>query len=175
MIRKVHGFALLDLIFVIGIIGVLCAIALPRLLLAKQVAGAASAIGAMRAINSAQLTFAITCGAGFYAPNLTALGTPPAGSPEAFISPGLGVSNAVTRSGYMVQVGATPYAGAPASCNGLADGETGRGFKAGADPVEPGNIRFFGTNANGVIYEHTSSIFGGMPETGAPAAGSPLH
>ena len=175
MIRKVHGFALLDLIFVIGIIGVLCAIALPRLLLAKQVAGAASAIGSMRAINSAELTFAITCGAGFYAPNLTTLGTPPTGTREAFISPGLGESNVVTRSGYLIQVAATPYAGAPASCNGLADGSTGRGFKASADPDEPGNVRFFATNANGIIWENTSSLLAVTPETGAPTAGSPLH
>jgi len=40
IIRKKNGFALIDLIFTIGIIGVLCTIALPRLLLAKQSAGA---------------------------------------------------------------------------------------------------------------------------------------
>ena len=45
---KAQGFALIDLIFVCGIIGLLCSIALPRLLLAKQSAGAASAIGSMR-------------------------------------------------------------------------------------------------------------------------------
>ena len=67
MSRNARGFALIDLIFVCGIIGVIAGIALPRLLLAKSVAGSASAIGSMRAINSAQLTFALTCGAGFYA------------------------------------------------------------------------------------------------------------
>ena len=70
---KAQGFALIDLIFVCGIIGLLCGIALPRLLLARQAAGSASAIGPMRAINSAELTFALTCGGGFYAPNLTVL------------------------------------------------------------------------------------------------------
>ena len=86
MIRKKSGFALIDLIFTIGIIGVLCTIALPRLLLAKQSAGSASAIGSLRAINSAQLTFALTCGAGFYAPSLTRLGTLPIGSKAAFLT-----------------------------------------------------------------------------------------
>ena len=47
--RKAQGFALIDLIFVCGIIGLLSSIALPRLMLAKQAAGAASAIGIMRA------------------------------------------------------------------------------------------------------------------------------
>src|SRR4029434_3756880 len=66
---KAQGFALIDLIFVCGIIGLLCGIAMPRLLLAKQTAYSASAVGSMRAINSSQLTYALTCGNGFYAPN----------------------------------------------------------------------------------------------------------
>jgi type II secretory pathway pseudopilin PulG len=97
-IRKAQGFALIDLVFVAGVIGLLCSIALPRLLLAKQAAGAASAIGSMRVINSAQLTYALTCGAGFYAPNLTTLGTPPAGSREAFITASLGQSATVIKA-----------------------------------------------------------------------------
>src|SRR5260370_8837725 len=87
IISKKNGFALIDLIFTIGIIGVLCTIALPRLLLAKQSAGASSAIGSLRAINSAQLTFALTCGGGFYAPSLTPLRTLPVGSNRAFPTP----------------------------------------------------------------------------------------
>ena len=78
MVRKAQGFAFIDLIFVCGIIGLLCSIALPRLLLVQQSAGAASAIGSMRTIDSAQLTFALTCGNGFYAPDLSTLGTPSA-------------------------------------------------------------------------------------------------
>src|SRR3984893_19526408 len=87
MIRKKSGFALIDLIFTIGIIGVLCTIALPRLLLARQSAGAASAIGSLRAINSAQLTFALTCGGGFYAPSLTTPGMVPVGGDSAVLTP----------------------------------------------------------------------------------------
>ena len=88
--RKADGFALIDILFVCAIIGVLATIALPRMLLARQSAGAASAIGSLRALHSAQLTFALTCGGGFYAPNLTTLGRAPVGSPEGFISPNLG-------------------------------------------------------------------------------------
>jgi type IV pilus assembly protein PilA len=170
-----HGFALIDLIFVCGIIGVVCSIALPRLTLAKQAAGAASAIGSMRAINSAELTYALTCGSGFYAPNLSTLGTPPAGSNEPFIGVGLGRSDVVTKSGYIVRVAAIPYSGAPASCNGLAAGEGGEGFKASADPAEPGNARFFATNSTGVVFENTSSLATIMPEIGDPAAGHTLR
>ncbi len=61
MTRKESGFALIDLIFVCGIIGLLASIAIPRLTTARDAANASSAIGSMRAINSGQLTFALTC------------------------------------------------------------------------------------------------------------------
>jgi type II secretory pathway pseudopilin PulG len=169
------GFALIDLLFVIGVIGVLAVMALPRLLVARQSASAASAIGSLRTINSAQLTFALTCGAGFYAPNLTTLGTAPPGSNDAFIGGGLGDADTVTRAGYVVQLAATPWATAPASCNGLAGGLAGQGFKASADPSEPSNPRHFATNANTQIFEHTATLFAVMPEIGEPPIGHPLR
>jgi type II secretory pathway pseudopilin PulG len=174
-LRPASGFALIDMIFVIGIIGVLATIALPRLLLARQSAGTASAIGSMRAINSAQLTFALTCGGGFYAPSLTSLGTAPPSSKEAFISPNLGSADTITRAGYLIQLTATPFAAAPSSCNGLGIGEAGQAFKAGADPTEPGNLRFFATNANAQIFEDVTSLYAAMPEVGEPVAGHVLH
>jgi type II secretory pathway pseudopilin PulG len=169
-----HGFALIDLVFVCGIIGVLAATAMPRMLLARQAAGASSAIGAMRAINSAQLSYAFTCGLGFYAPSLSALGTAPEGTGEAFISRSLGASDTVLQAGYKIQMTATGVAGAPESCNGVAGGEGGHGFKAGADPTEPGNLRFFATNANVQIYEHVTTLYAGMPEVGPSPAGDVL-
>lgn len=174
-IRQAQGFALIDLIFVCGMIGLLCSIALPRLLLAKQAAGSASAIGSMRAVNSAELTYALTCGNGFYAPNLSTLGTAPPGSHEPFISGGLGAADVVTKSGYTIQLSATPFAGAPDSCNGLGAGMAGQGFRAAADPGEPQNVRFFATNANGMIFEDASSLWAAMPEVGEPASGHTLR
>jgi type II secretory pathway pseudopilin PulG len=174
-IRKAEGFALIDLIFVCGVIGLLASIALPRLMLAKQAAGAASAIGSMRAISSGQLTYALTCGSGFYAPSLSVLGRAPVGSNEPFIGGGLGLADTVTKSGYLVQMSAEPFAGAPASCNGLSGGEAGQGFRAAADPTEPGNARFFATNANGLIYENSSGLFPAIPEVGEPADGHPIR
>jgi type II secretory pathway pseudopilin PulG len=169
--RRVEGFALIDVMFVAGIVTVLSILALPRLLLATQSAGAASAIGSLRMITSAQLSFALTCGAGFYAPSLTTLGTPPKGSQEPFIGASLGGSDKVTRANYLIQLEATPFAPAPASCNGLPEGEAGQAYKAGADALDPANLRFFGTNANGLIFEHTSSLYAAMPEVGDPPAG----
>ncbi len=175
MIRKSDGFALIDVLFVCAIISVLCSIALPRMLMAKQSASAASAIGAMRAVNSGQLTFALTCGGGFYAPSLTTLGRPPAGALEGFITPGLATADSVNRSGYRIEVQATGFATAPAPCNGGAAGSTSQGYKAGADALEPTNMRFFATNSNGQIFEHNSTLFSTMPEVGSPAAGHILR
>jgi type IV pilus assembly protein PilA len=174
-IRKQDGFALIDVIFVCGMIGILSSIALPRMLLAKQSASAASAIGSMRTINSAELTYALTCGNGFYAPTLTTLGTPPPGSTEPFITPSLSTADTVTKSNYTIRLTGTAYAGAPPTCNGVAAGDAAQGFKAAADPIEPTNPRFFGTNANGSIYEDVATLWAGMPETGPPPAGHLLR
>ena len=173
VIRKAQGFALIDLIFVCGIIGLLSSIGLPRLLLAQQAAGASAAIGSMRTLASAQLTYALSCGSGFYATNLTTLGRPPVGSHEPFITPALSAGNTVIRSGYLFQLEGLPYAGAPTTCNGLP--EAAQGFRAAADPITSGNVRFFAVNANGLIYEHNSSLYASMPEVGAPPSGQALR
>jgi type II secretory pathway pseudopilin PulG len=170
-IRKAHGFALIDLIFTCGLIGVLCSIAMPRLFLAKQSAASASAVASMRMINSSQLTYALTCGAGFYAPSLTTLGTAPPGSREPFISTDLGTSDTITKSGYIIQMAAASYPGSPGSCNGLGVGRAGQGFIASADPVDVANPRHFGTNASNIVYEHISTLYAVMPESGAPPVG----
>lgn len=175
-IRREQGYTLIDLLFVCALIGVLSVIALPNLLRAKQAAGSASAVGSMRAINSAQLTYALTCGAGFYAPKLSTLGVPPVAGKQAFLSPNLTAADTIIKSGYTIQLLGTPYAGAPGSCNGLAAGEAARAFKAGADPVNPAhNTRFFATNANGTLYEHSATLFGAMPEQGTPLIGHTFY
>jgi hypothetical protein len=174
--RNADGFALIDLVFVVGCIAVLAMIATPRLLAARQTAGAAGAVGSLRTITSAQLTFALTCGGGFYAPSLTALGTLPPGSSDGFVPMSLGAADRVNRSGFAIEIAAEPVPGAPSSCNGLEMGESGRGYIAVADMItpQPEGARYFATNANGRIYEHTSSLFETMPESGEPSSGSLL-
>ncbi len=173
-IRSAQGFAMLDLLFVCGIVGILSGMALPRLVSARNSAGAASAIASMRVINSAQLTFAITCGNGFYAPNLTSLGKAPAGSNNAFISTDLGSADVVVKSGFTVQMSGTPFGGAPDTCNAIGAGMAAQAFKAGADPLDASMTRFFAVNAMGTIYEDTTSLFATMPEAALPATGNPL-
>ena len=40
----------------------------------------------------------------------------------------------INKSGYTIQMTATPYAGAPITCNGLGAGLAGQGYKSAADP-----------------------------------------
>jgi type II secretory pathway pseudopilin PulG len=172
---RAEGFAIIDVIFVCGIIGLLSSIAVPKLVLAKQAAGAASAIGSMRTIASSQLTFALTCGNGFYAPNLSTLGRPAAGSTDPFIGGGLGVANTMQRSGYQYRLDGAPYPGAPASCNGVAPGGAAQGYRAAADPTDPTNTRFFAVNSNAAVYEHSSTLFDDIPEVGESPIGFELR
>ena len=82
---------------------IIAAIAVPGLLRARISGNEASAIGSLRAVSSAQSTFAASCANGMYAQSLQTLGSGPSGG-SAFISPDLGASATVTKSGYTVSM-----------------------------------------------------------------------
>ena len=173
--RRDAGFTLIDMLFVVALIGLLASMAIPGLMKARGAAHASSALGTLRILNSGQLSFAITCGLGFYAPDLPTLGVPPAGSTEAFLSDEMTSAFTFVKSGYDFSLAGTGLAGAPASCNGLAAGMATPGYAAVADPLDPSVARFFGTNSDGVIYQHTATLSGTMPEAGGPPAGTPIQ
>ena len=171
--RGQAGFTLIDLLFVMALIGLISTLAIPGIMRVRSHAQAGSALATIRVMNSAQLSYAITCGLGFYAPDLPTLGIKPFGAVDAFLPPDLSNGPVVMRTGYNFSIAITPIAGTPATCNGLAAGSTGPSYALVADPMG-GEGRYFGTNADGVIYEHTASLAAIMPETGAPASGHPV-
>ncbi len=98
-----------------------------------------------------------------------------AGTTEAFISPDLGSADTIVKTGYSLQMDATPFGGAPDTCNALGVGQTGQAFRAAADPLDvPNNVRYFATNAGEVIWEDRSSLWPTMPEAGDPPSGAPI-
>lgn len=173
--RNESGFTLIDLLFVIALIGLLSTLAIPGLMKARGAAQAASALGTIKVINSGQLSYAISCGLGFYAPDLPTLAKKPAGSVEGFLAPEFGTGVTVNRSGYVFSLAITPVAGTPATCNGLGAGQTGSGYALVADPLSVEfPPRYFGTNADAVIYEDAKTLSMTMPESGPPPSGHPI-
>src|SRR5690349_23362487 len=98
--RSDAGFTLIDMLFVVALIGLLASLAIPGLMKARGAAQASSAIGTMRVVNSAELSFAITCGLGFYSPDLQTLGVAPPGSVEPFLNDEMTAGPTFIKSGY---------------------------------------------------------------------------
>jgi type IV pilus assembly protein PilA len=71
--RKAKGFSLIELLIVIAIILIIAAIAIPNLLRARMAANEASAVGSIRTMNTAAISYNSTYGNGF-PPGITAIG-----------------------------------------------------------------------------------------------------
>ncbi len=114
--RARDGFTLIELLIVVGIIGTIAAIAVPGLMRARISGNEASAIGSLRSINSAEATYASSCGQGNYAGTLADLGKPPQAGSEGFISADL-VTDPSQKAGYTITMTAGAAAAAGTGCN----------------------------------------------------------
>lgn len=170
--QRSAGFTLVELLIVLAIVGILASLAVAGYGLVKVRGAEAAAITALGAVNQAQFAFSQTCGDQRYSPTLAGLGVPAPVSSKAFLSPDMTV-DPVTKSGYLFVLESTTALDAPPTCNGLPPATS---YKVTADPTHPGStgVRFFGTNADRVIYADTATFAGtgNMPERGAPGHGT---
>jgi len=100
MKRREKGFSLIELLIVVAIILIIAAIAIPNLLRSRMAANEASAVGSIRTINTAEITYYSTWGIGFAAAltNLGgAAGCTASSTTACLIDP---VLSAGTKSGY---------------------------------------------------------------------------
>ena len=167
-----RGFTLIELLSVVGLIGIICAIALPGLLRARMAGNEASAIMSLRATSSAQSAFAASCGSGFYAPTLVLLGTPPPGGQVAYIGTDLNTDPSFKSTFTMTLTAGSLATGAPMTCNGAPAGTVAVTYFASAVPSNVG-FRFFGTNQGGMIYYDWVAL--PVTQNGAPAGASPIQ
>jgi type IV pilus assembly protein PilA len=142
--RRNRGFSLIELLIVVAIILIIAAIAIPNLIRSKMSANEASAVGSLRTIHTAQLTYAVTYPEAGYADDLSKLGgvnpNPPTSTASGILDWVLGCAGQpCQKSGYRFAItGAvgTPVAAYTATGVPSLPGTTGiRGFCADTSGV----------------------------------------
>jgi type IV pilus assembly protein PilA len=165
---KSVGFSLIELLIVVAIILIIAAIAIPDLLKSRQAAYQASAVGSLRTINTAEVTYASTYNTG-YSRDLTLLGPGPTTSPS---SAGL-IDNVLAngvKSGYSFHYVSCPTPPGP-DTGSLSDGACTVviTYQVVGNPLAGvGNGTFYYTDASGVIRQNNVTNAG---PTDSPLAG----
>lgn len=147
--KKQTGFSLIELLIVVAIILIIAAIAIPNLLRARIAANESAAVGALRTLNTAQITYQSTYPTVGFASALSQLSgvscVPPGQTGACLIDSQLASG---TKSGYSFQLTGT-------------SGTPNPTYQFIASPITPNQsgVRYFCSFADAVIrFNATTSI-----------------
>jgi type IV pilus assembly protein PilA len=147
--NKKRGFSLIELLIVVAIILIIAAIAIPNLLRSRIAANEASAVGSLRTLNTAEITYNTTYPTVGFACSLASLGPPASGTSASSSTAGLIDANlsSGTKSGFTFTV---------ADCVGTPKYE----YQYTAAPVSPGitGQRYFCTDTSAIIQWSAAAI-----------------
>jgi prepilin-type N-terminal cleavage/methylation domain-containing protein len=154
MRKRQKGFSLIELLVVVAIIMVIVAIAIPNLMRTRMTANEASAVGSLRALNSACITYLTIYGS--YPPTLASLGPgSTAGPASADLLDSVFASGAKAGYNFSYTAGPTDSAGRV------------HVYSVTANPISPGSSgeRYFFTDQSAVI---RSNVTGPADVNSAP-------